>query len=664
MNAKNTELERLIPLNGDNLLCVNINKSLKERPSIYEATRKYWRLNAENARKADYVLGVFHGKVLAVFKPSKWILKQEKEHEVRYEFVGEPVPDSPYLKKHINFSQNPILYVYQKFWLVTSNPNDFNVADCLKKYDDIEWRQNKNFQVGDILLLYLSEGQHRIGYVMEVQAVNLKLKPGQIDRDAEFWSNPPEKPKSKYCILKPIEELHTDSLTRTELVKHGLKSKIKGGVVVKGKLLNYILEHISPLPVSTDKSVSIENLINAYFANWNYINEREEYKWEAVKCFQKHFFDTDVDFPDRIENAISKAGNLLISFRYFAGEMLVEVSRNRPSETEMLITKLFDENQPLKERLPNYMQGFDAIVVDMTEHGHNDWKGHDNVQSYQDTHAASVYLAMRYPEKYYIYKYSIFQRFADIIGYIIQSKMANERYIEYLALCKKIKQELLKNEELTLFYNKWLKKNGYNDKGYTMLTQDFIYAIATHLNSDVSAKVGKKKAIAKTEIETPMAAAPSTLSQHTFVGKMGVDYSKIDQINHELGLQGELWAISYEKERLAKLGIQFKVQHTSVIEGDGKGYDILSVEDDGETPRFIEVKTTTGEADTPFFFSANELTFSSKHKENYHLYRVYNFKAIGKQADIALLQGSLEELHAEPISYKAKIVVNNEGNTK
>lgn len=44
------------------------------------------------------------------------------------------------------------------------------------------------------------------------------------------------------------------------------------------------------------------------------------------------------------------------------------------------------------------------------------------------------------------------------------------------------------------------------------------------------------------------------------------------------------------------------VQHLSRLQGDGLGYDIYSINDDG-SPRYIEVKTTSDDFNQPFFMS-------------------------------------------------------------
>lgn len=113
------------PRFGDRLICININKTYNQpnadyygkRDTIYEATRKYWRLNGNRARTADYVLAVYQGIVRAVFKPLEWHISDMKfETGDRWEFAGIEIEDSPYLnvsvKEYIKHgNQNPIFYI-------------------------------------------------------------------------------------------------------------------------------------------------------------------------------------------------------------------------------------------------------------------------------------------------------------------------------------------------------------------------------------------------------------------------------------------------------------------------------------------------------------------------------------------------------------------------
>ena len=90
------------------------------------------------------------------------------------------------------------------------------------------------------------------------------------------------------------------------------------------------------------------------------------------------------------------------------------------------------------------------------------------------------------------------------------------------------------------------------------------------------------------------------------------DRAASDARNRALGEQGERYVVEVERRRLAEAGradLASLVAWTAKDEGDGAGYDVASSEADG-SPRLIEVKTTNGGADTPFYATANEVRVS------------------------------------------------------
>ena len=93
-----------------------------------------------------------------------------------------------------------------------------------------------------------------------------------------------------------------------------------------------------------------------------------------------------------------------------------------------------------------------------------------------------------------------------------------------------------------------------------------------------------------------------------------------------------------------------QVDHVSQSQGDGLGYDVLSFESDGRE-RLIEVKTTTFGRDTPFFVSRGELALSHVAKDQFHLYRLFEFRKAPRLFDLA---GALD-LHCllDPVTYRA-----------
>lgn len=131
------------------------------------------------------------------------------------------------------------------------------------------------------------------------------------------------------------------------------------------------------------------------------------------------------------------------------------------------------------------------------------------------------------------------------------------------------------------------------------------------------------------------------------------DYLEREAQNQSLGLAGEEFIVQFEHWRLNALGAHKfadKVDHVSKTKGDGLGYDVLSFDADGKE-RFIEVKTTTFGQATPFFVSRGELALSQGAREQFHLYRLFEFRKAPRLFD---LKGSLDQ-HCvlDPVTYRA-----------
>lgn len=119
----------------DNIMFIKINKRYRNDMSpleMYEATRGYWRLNVENAKKVDYALSVYEGMVLEVYEITEWFPALStymgtrgsnlKNLDKRYEFVGK-IAEEEVRKRYVNKSvksffkqgeSNPFKYIWGK----------------------------------------------------------------------------------------------------------------------------------------------------------------------------------------------------------------------------------------------------------------------------------------------------------------------------------------------------------------------------------------------------------------------------------------------------------------------------------------------------------------------------------------------------------------------
>lgn len=133
------------------------------------------------------------------------------------------------------------------------------------------------------------------------------------------------------------------------------------------------------------------------------------------------------------------------------------------------------------------------------------------------------------------------------------------------------------------------------------------------------------------------------------------DYLAQESRNRSLGRAGELFVAELETRRLHAIGkkqLAERVEHVAATQGDGLGYDVLSFDDDGRE-RLIEVKTTAFGELTPFYVSRNELARSEAAADQFHLYRLFDFRDRPRLFD---LPGNISvRCQLEPVSYLARL---------
>lgn len=132
------------------------------------------------------------------------------------------------------------------------------------------------------------------------------------------------------------------------------------------------------------------------------------------------------------------------------------------------------------------------------------------------------------------------------------------------------------------------------------------------------------------------------------------DYLEREARNRSLGTAGEEFVLTFERHRLHNAGksrLSERVEHVARTRGDGLGFDILSFEASGRE-RFIEVKTTAFGKETPFFVSRNEVDLSAEAADQFHLYRLFEFR---RQPRLFTLPGRIQDAcHLDPVTFVAK----------
>jgi len=386
----------------------------------------------------------------------------------------------------------------------------------------------------------------------------------------------------------------------------------------------------------------VRDIIKQYKRHFKYIHQEEIYKWRAVKCFQDNWNIAANNFPQMLETSLALTKNLLDSGLYYPKRMLIKNAEANPEFVRQLFTTLYDEEQDLITRVSNFK---DSI----RQHSRQTFPTLKN--DYQDLRAISVYLCLRYPDRYYFFKFELLKKIVLLVDYPYQPSRGDlENLLQYLTLCNIMREEILKDNELLELHKTRLTGNEFFDSSFNILTQDVIYAAARHIDKFKQGET--QESALKRLINVKHEILPK--SDKAVLKGSFTNYIENEKEKKRIGDLGELLVLQYEQEKLKLLGIAKQPEHKSKSEGDGLGYDILSYNENGKEI-FIEVKTTVRNYDTPFFITRNELERSKQENEKFFLYRLYNFDDTNNKANYYKRQGDLTELCINPILYRATV---------
>lgn len=354
--------------------------------------------------------------------------------------------------------------------------------------------------------------------------------------------------------------------------------------------------------------------------------DNEKYKWDALRRF--HSWDIDApDFAGMLEYALGETDNLLENGTYSPYRRIIRAAQVEPEEVRRAFRDLF--------RLEGEDYGVNAFRKSIAQiFEKNNWgERHD-----QDDRAISVYLFLRYPEKFYLYKYSMLRDFADAVQLEnVPPRGTWKRVDYYFELCNEI-QGIIKNDTdlLDLYFEKEV------DPQYHLLVQDIIYSVCYYNNPALlnpNFKIGRVSTHVKKDYSL-------------VAGASNIDYLEQEKRNSELGRMGEEYVYQLEVNKVKEYGLspEKEVRWEAKDKKDSLGYDILSFDQKGREI-YIEVKTTEGSRNSRYFITANELRSSIEHGKQYQLYRVYDFNRKSKKGRIDRHIGPLTDLCVLPANY-------------
>lgn len=197
----------------------------------------------------------------------------------------------------------------------------------------------------------------------------------------------------------------------------------------------------------------------------------EKYKWEAVKWFQDNWDVNAPDFAEMLNRSLDKTYNLLASANNFPKGMIVGFAKSAPEEVRAMFLSLYDESKDVYERI-NAFKMQSTVLLEKY--------GNGAAQHYQYENAISTYLWLRFPDKYYIYKFGEVKTVASELesDYHFKKGAYADNIRNFLKLYDEISAVLKEDTELVNLFQSQLTDTCYPDPELKTLTIDVGFYIS------------------------------------------------------------------------------------------------------------------------------------------------------------------------------------------
>ena len=204
---------------------------------------------------------------------------------------------------------------------------------------------------------------------------------------------------------------------------------------------------------------------------------KEKFKWEAVKCFQDNWDISTDNFTEMLINSLAKTGNLLSSKNNFPKDTIINLSKLYPNEVRKMFIELFDENKNIYERISTFKENSEALFKKPQKIGNS---------HYQTENAITIYLWLKYPDKYYIYKFSDVVAVSNELesNYIFKRGEFTNNIENFFDFYDEICSKLQSDTELKSMLNSVITDTCYSDPKLKTLTIDVGFFISRYYSNE------------------------------------------------------------------------------------------------------------------------------------------------------------------------------------
>ena len=230
-----------------------------------------------------------------------------------------------------------------------------------------------------------------------------------------------------------------------------------------------------------DKEILYEaiELYKKQFSKW-WIDEK--FKWQAVKYFKENW-NVDADnFSEMIDKAFDANVyySLFVSANHFPAKMIKGFAKDAPEAVRNMFIDLFDESKDVFKRIDSFKSKSKELLKNY---------GGEAKNHFQDENSITTYLWLKYPEKYYIYKFSEVKEVSSVLksDYTFKKGDYENNIRNSINLYDEICGELKNDTELMKIVNSLIDDSCDKDIALKTLTFDFGFYISRKYEED---KVG------------------------------------------------------------------------------------------------------------------------------------------------------------------------------
>jgi 5-methylcytosine-specific restriction protein B len=183
-----------------------------------------------------------------------------------------------------------------------------------------------------------------------------------------------------------------------------------------------------------------------------------------------------------LKKSLAKTDNLLRSANNFPKGMITGFAEAAPEAVHSMYMELYDESKDLCERIANFKNKSNTLL---------ERYGNGAAQHYQYENAIMTYLWLRYPDKYYIYKFGEVKAVSLELesDYRFKKGAYEDNIRNFMALYDEICAELQQDDELRNLLNSQITSTCYTDPELRTLTIDVGFFIFRYWNKEDSTNV-------------------------------------------------------------------------------------------------------------------------------------------------------------------------------